>query len=322
MHSLPVRFELEAVLRQAVYLTGPTASGKTAVGVALAHGLDAEIVALDSMTLYRGMDIGTAKPTVEERGGIPHHLIDVLDPWEHCSVADYRGWAVASAEAIAAHGRRVLFVGGTPLYLKALLRGLFTGPGADAAIRAELEGEAALFGDAWLHARLTLVDPPTAARLHKNDRRRIVRALEVFRLTGVPISHWQTEHAHPAEGLAVFALARDRADLHERIDARVEAMLAAGFLEEIERLADLERPLHPVPAQAVGYSEGLALLAGKLSRDEAIARIQARTRQFAKRQETWFRNLVEVQSWPVGSRESSEETASMLGARLGERGEN
>jgi tRNA dimethylallyltransferase len=316
MAALDVRFDLEPILRHAIYLTGPTASGKSAVGVALAHRLGAEVIALDSMTLYRGMDIGTAKPTPVERQGIPHHLIDVLDPWEHGSVADYRVWALAAAGDITTRGRRVLFVGGTPLYLKALIRGLFSGPAADPTLRAELEADAERLGDAGLHARLAEIDPRSAARLHPNDRRRIVRALEVFRLTGVPLSRWQTEHEHPAQGLAVFALARDRPDLHRRINTRVEGMFAAGFREEVEQLANLVPPLHSVPAQAVGYKEGLACLAGTLDVAEAMAQIQARTRQFAKRQETWFRNLAEVQPWPVGREEPAEATAERLAERL------
>ena len=160
---------------RAIYLTGPTASGKTAIGVALARRLDAEIVAVDSMTLYRGMDIGTAKPADAERGGIPHHLIDVLDPWQAASVAEYRRWALAVVEDIERRGKRVLFVGGTPMYLKALLRGLFQGPGADSALRLRLEREAEEGGTKALHRRLAAVDPPTAARLHPNDRRRVIR---------------------------------------------------------------------------------------------------------------------------------------------------
>src|SRR5262245_189193 len=183
---------------RAIYLTGPTASGKTAVGVALAGRLDAEVIALDSMTHYRGMDIGTAKPTPEERGGIPHHLIDVLDPWESASVADYRAWALRAVLDIHTRGRRVLFVGGTALYLKTLLRGLFEGPGADPAVRLRLEREAEAIGDMAMHERLRHLDPSLAARLHANDRRRIIRALEVIELTGQPLSRLQVEHSRPA----------------------------------------------------------------------------------------------------------------------------
>jgi tRNA dimethylallyltransferase len=299
---------------RALYLVGPTATGKSAVGVALAERLGAEIIALDSMTLYRGMDIGTAKPTAAERRGVPHHLIDVLDPWEHASVAEYRKWAIAAAAGIEARGRPVLFVGGTALYLKALLRGLFEGPGADAGLRAALESEAETLGDAALHDRLARLDPITAARLHPNDRRRVIRALEVAMLTGQPLSIWQAEHAEAAAGARVVALARPRAVLHERINQRVDEMFAQGFVEEVRRLASGPRPIHRVPAQGVGYREVLEHLAGRLGLPETIERTQARTRQFAKRQETWFRGLAEVRPWPVGDAEPPETTAEALAA--------
>ncbi len=307
---------LEPELRRAFYLTGPTASGKTAVGVALAKRLDAEVIALDSMTLYRGLDIGTAKPTLEERAGVPHHLIDVLDPWEQGSVAEYRAWAIAAAAAIESRGRRVLFVGGTALYLKALIRGLFEGPAADPELRAGLLAEVASQGEAALHAELARVDHRVAARLHPNDVRRVIRALEVYRLTGKPMSDWQTEHEKQAEGLKIFALKRDRAELHVRINGRVEQMFEAGFRDELQRLASSERALHPVPAQAVGYQEGFALLAGELDQATAVNLIQARTRQFAKRQETWFRNLAEVAAWPVSAQETAEQVAAGLAEQI------
>jgi tRNA dimethylallyltransferase len=236
----------DSPFHRAIYLTGPTASGKTAVGVVLARILGAEIVALDSMTLYRGMDIGTAKPGPAERGGVPHHLIDVLDPWESASVAEYRTWAREAVARIEARGARALFVGGTALYLKALLRGLFDGPGADPALRRELEDEADRLGDAALHARLAALDPATAGRLHPNDRRRVVRALEVVATTGKPLSHWQTEHDRPApEDVPVFALDRPRADVRDRIDRRVIAMFADGLIDEVRALQAGPRPLGP-----------------------------------------------------------------------------
>lgn len=304
-----------------LYLTGPTASGKTAVGVALAERLGAEVVAMDSMTLYRGMDVGTAKPTPAERRGVPHHLIDVLDPWESASVAEYRSRALAAAREVAARGRPVLFVGGTPLYLKALLRGLFAGPGADPEVRRRLESEAEEHGDAALHARLARLDPATAARLHPNDRRRIVRALEVFELTDRPISAFQAEHDRPAEGASAVALERPRPELHERINRRVERMFAEGLVEEVRRLISGPRPIHPVPAQGVGYREAIDLLAGRTNEAEAIARTQARTRQFAKRQATWFRGLAEVRPWPVAGDEPPEATADALARAFGSMGE-
>ena len=291
--------------------------GKTSVGVALARRIGAEVVALDSMTLYRGMDIGTAKPTRVERGGVPHHLIDVLDPWESASVADYRNRALQVIEEIEAQGHRALFVGGTALYLKALLRGLFDGPGADLALRKALEEEADRLGEKAMHDRLRQLDPVTADRLHPNDRRRVIRALEVIESTGRPISEQQVEHEQAApESVPVFALTRPRAELMSRIDARVVAMFAEGLVEEVRRLQSGDRPLSPVAAQGVGYREVSEYLEGRIELDQAIRLTQARTRQFAKRQATWFRGLVEVQPWPVEPDESAEAIADRLADRI------
>lgn len=297
----------ENPLHRAIYLTGPTAGGKTAVGVALAGRLGGEVIALDSMTLYRGMDIGTAKPTLSERGGIPHHLIDVLDPWEAASVAQYRAWALQSVLEIESRGRRPIFVGGTALYLKALLRGLFEGPGADPVVRRELEDEARALGSPALHSRLAGLDPPTAARLHPNDAMRIVRALEVVRLTGRPLSRFQTEHGRPAPpGVRVFALERPRAEVCERINHRVLQMFTEGLVDEVRRLVTPPRSMSAVTAQGVGYREVIDLLDGKQTLESTIRLVQTRTRQFAKRQGTWFRGLAEVRPVPVG--ESDAET--------------
>jgi tRNA dimethylallyltransferase len=303
-------------LHRAIYLTGPTAGGKSAVGVALARRLGGEVVALDSMTLYRGMDVGTAKPTLSERGGIPHHLIDVLDPWDAASVGQYRAWALQAVHEIEGRGRRPIFVGGTALYLKALLRGLFDGPGADPVIRGELEREVRELGSPALHSRLDRLDPPTAARLHPNDAMRIVRALEVIRLTGRPLSRFQTEHGQPAPpGVAVFALERPRAELYERINLRVRTMFEQGLVEEVRGLLTPPRSLSAVTAQAVGYREVIDLLAGKQGLEATIDRVQTRTRQFAKRQGTWFRGLTEVHPVSVGTMDV-EALAEMLAGMI------
>ncbi len=290
----------ENPFHRAIYLTGPTASGKSAVGVALAHRLGAEVIAMDSATLYRRMDIGTAKPTPEERGGIPHHLIDVIEPWESASVADFLGWARVAVAEIEARGRRALFVGGTALYLKALLRGLFDGPGSDAELRRQLEVEAEAIGDAEMHARLAAIDPRSAARLHPNDRRRVIRALEVHAMTGRPLSDWQVEHHQVAPAtVPVIALEPPRERLYERIDGRVVAFFEKGFVEEVRALRDADRPLSPIAAQAIGYREVLDMLEGRATLDQTIEQIQTRSRQFAKRQATWFRGLAEVRSLPI-----------------------
>jgi tRNA dimethylallyltransferase len=295
-------------LHRAVYLTGPTASGKTAVGVELARRLDAEIISLDSMALYRGMSIGTAKPTIGERRGVPHHLIDVLDPWESANVAWFRIQATAAVESVLARGRIPLFVGGTPLYLKACLRGLFEGPPADPELRRTLEAEET----SALHQRLALVDPLAAARLHENDRRRVIRALEVQAATNRALSDLQIQHNQPAVGVKVAALQHDRSRLYQRIDHRVMKMFDDGFLDEVRALQETPKPLSDVAAQGVGYREVIDLLEGRATIEETIERIQTRTRQFAKRQETWFRGLAEVSPWPVGERESSELVAERL----------
>jgi len=277
------------------YLTGPTASGKTAVGIELARLLDGEIVSLDSMALYRGMDVGTAKPTAEERAAVPHHLIDVLEPHEEYSVAQYVEAAEKCVAEIRRRGKPALFVGGTPLYLKAALRGIFEGPPADWQYRKRLGREAAERGPAWLHSQLAAVDPASAARLHPNDARRLIRALEVYQKTGRPISEWQQQfdRAHPAEACRVFVLDWPRQELHARIDRRVETMFAAGLVGEVADLLARPKPLSRTAAKAVGYREVIAHLEGEYDLATAIETVKTHTRQLAKRQMTWFRALSE-----------------------------
>jgi tRNA dimethylallyltransferase len=296
-------------------MTGPTASGKSALALELAERIGGEIISMDSMTLYRGMDIGTAKPTIAEQARVPHHLLDAFDPWESATVA----WWLAAAEAacadIAARGKRAIFVGGTPFYLKALLHGLFPGPPADAALRAKLEADAEHDGKEHLHARLAAVDAKTAARLHPNDIRRVIRALEVFELTGRPISAWQQTWDSPAFGNAspksapipavVLTLPRD--ELYRRIDARVGTMLEAGWLEEVRQLRELPRPLSREASQAIGYRELLEYLDGRGSLAEAAALIQTHTRQFAKRQLTWLRHQPECTPIPADAPDRAEQ---------------
>jgi tRNA dimethylallyltransferase len=287
--------------RNALILTGPTGSGKTLLGIELAERLGAEIVALDSMTIYRGMDIGTAKPTGPERRRVAHHLMDELDPWESSSVAWWLDRAGACCREIEGRGKQVLFVGGTPLYLKGLLRGLFDGPPGDGELRRRLTDQAEQTGRPALHGRLARVDPVTAARLHPNDLRRVVRALEVWQLTGRPISAWQTQWPgsgvpDPSAGSRVLCLDLPRPELYARIDARVVQMVADGLIEEVRALRGLPRPLSREAAQALGYKEMFAHLDGRATLEETVTRIQTRTRNFAKRQLTWFRHLPECRS--------------------------
>jgi tRNA dimethylallyltransferase len=277
------------------FLTGATAAGKTTIGLELAERLKAEIVSLDSMAIYRGMDVGTAKPAPADRQRVPHHLIDVIDPSEEFSLAQYVDAAHAAIAEIRARGREVLFVGGTPLYLKSLLRGIFQGPPADWNLRNQIEAELEEVGLAALHERLALLDPLTAARLHPNDKRRIIRALEVYRLTGQPISHLQMQfdEGRPAAACKVFVLDWPRAALHRRIEARVDRMFAAGLVDETRGLLDRHGSLSRTASQAVGYREVIEHLHGRRGLAETIEHVKARTRQFARRQETWFRSLSE-----------------------------
>jgi tRNA dimethylallyltransferase len=304
------------------FLTGATATGKSAVAVELARRIDAEIISLDSMALYRGMDIGTAKPTLEERWSIPHHLIDVLEPHEEYSLAQYVEAAERCTAEIRSRGRQVLFVGGTPLYLKGLLRGIFEGPAADWEFRHRLTEQAQQNDAQWLHRQVAAIDPAAASRLHANDTRRLIRALEVFEKTGQPIStlQGQFEVGRPAAECRVFVLDWSKEELHARIERRVDAMFAAGLVEEVRGLlehssrhtpcADIkEHGKHPVNAssahgvcgiplsrtarQAVGYREVIEHLEGRCNLAETIELVQQHTRQLAKRQGTWFRSLSE-----------------------------
>ncbi len=277
----------------ALILTGPTGSGKSRLAMTVAERLGAEIIAMDSMTLYRGMDIGTAKPSVAERQRVRHHLLDVLDPWQSASVAWWLAQATQCYHEIAARGKRVLFVGGTPLYLKALLHGLFDGPPANDALRERLTAEANRDGGAALHHRLAAVDPVAAARLHPNDVRRIIRALEVWELTGRPISSHQSQWKEPPRDTnnRVLWLDMPRPQLYARINERVRQMMATGLLDEVRRLRELPVPLSREASQALGYKELFDHLDGHAPLEESIERIQTRSRQFAKRQLTWFRQI-------------------------------
>jgi tRNA dimethylallyltransferase len=278
-------------------LTGPTGSGKSELGLTLAERLGAEIVAMDSMTLYRGMDIGTAKPAAADRRRVPHHLVDVLEPWESASVAWWLGRALERCQDIQGRGHRVLFVGGTPLYLKALLRGLFDGPPANAEIRRRLETEAAVLGKQALHDRLAQLDGQTAARLHPNDQRRVIRALEVFETTGRPISDFQQQWSRQIDSADSSArclwLDLPRSELYARINARVQRMIDGGLVDEVRVLRKLRQPLSKEASQALGYKELFAYLDGQTTLEQAIQCIQTRTRNFAKRQITWLRHLPE-----------------------------
>jgi len=276
-------------------VTGPTASGKTEIGLQLAQRLDAEVISLDSMAVYQQMDIGTAKPTTQQQQVVPHHLLDVVSAETDFSLSQYVNEAHLAIDRIRQAGRQVLFVGGTPLYLKSLLRGIYEGPPADWEFREQIEKELEAAGVESLHQRLAQVDPLTAHRLHPHDKRRIIRALEVHKITGQPISHQQEQfdEGQPAEKCRVFVLGWPRPVLHSRIEKRVEAMFAAGLVEEVEKLLEQYQCLSRTASQAVGYREVIEMLQQGTSLEATIERVTIRTRQFARRQETWFRSLSE-----------------------------
>ncbi len=276
-----------------ICLMGPTASGKTDLAITLAQQFGCELVSVDSALVYRGLDIGSAKPTY------PHHLIDIRDPAEIYTAADFVADASRLVADIISRGRTPLLVGGTMLYFKALLEGLSAMPGAHAAIRAEIAAEAAAHGWPYIHQQLALVDPRAAARIHPQHSQRLSRALEVFRSSGVPLSEWHSRSASPAlDQYRVVQLAicpAERAILHQRIALRFAQMMAAGLLEEVRMLR--ERPdLHVgLPAiRAVGYRQLWRHLNGECSLDEAVKNAEAATRQLAKRQLTWLRKWPEL----------------------------
>jgi tRNA dimethylallyltransferase len=296
-----MHFDDLALSRPAWVVTGVTGCGKSEFAMRLAEKHQGEIISMDSMTVYRGMDIGTAKPSVEDRRRVPHHLIDELDPWESANVAWWLGRAFQSCREIQQRGKQIIFVGGTPLYLKALLYGLFEGPPADAALRARLEDEGRRYGTSILHRRLQQVDPVSACRIHPNDLRRLVRALEVWEITKRPLSSWQNEWRPEQKSpmLRCWWLDRPREELDRRINERVDRMIQAGWVHEVRRLLQLPRPMSREASQALGYAEIRAVVQGKLDLASAREIIQRKSRQFARRQLTWFRSLPNLVRVPL-----------------------
>ncbi len=278
------------LLPKLLIICGPTASGKSELAIRLARALDAEIVNADSMQIYRGMDIGTAKPTPEQRAGIPHHLIGVADPDQPFSAADL---ALAADEAIrgtTGRGKRVIVAGGTGLYIRALLKGLVDSPSGAGEIRRELQEAARELGNQAMLEKLGRVDPELAARIHPNNRVRIIRALEVYRLTGVPLSRYQQEHGFSGrryESLQI-GIKVERRELYRRIDERVERMVEDGLLDEVHGLLASGYGRDLKSMRAIGYKEAAACLAGEYGPDEAVRLIKRDTRRYAKRQLTWF----------------------------------
>ena len=286
-----------------IALMGPTASGKSAYALELAERLGGEIVSVDSALVYRGLDIGAAKPTRDEQARVPHHLIDVREPWQPYSAAEFARDARVAIDAILARGRIPILAGGTGLYFRALLDGLADMPDADPALREAITADADARGWAALHADLAVVDPAAAARIHATDAQRIQRALEVQRLTGRPISDWQRESTRvrfPARVLKLVLSPADRAVLHARIEQRFDVMLGAGFLDEMRALRALPQlrahsaPLELPAVRAVGYRQAWEFLDGACDAATFRARAIAATRQLAKRQFTWLRREVDA----------------------------
>lgn len=293
-------------------LTGPTASGKSAVAVCLARRMDAEIISLDSMKVYRGLDVGVAKPSEEKRQGVRFHMIDVVDAAASFSLADYLAGAEAALADIRARGKKAIFAGGTPLYLRGLLYGIFEGPGADWRLREALMRRAETEGAAALHEELRQRDPVTAERLHPNDLTRIVRALEVVSLTGQPLSERQRQYPAPAPAVPyrMAALRRSEDDLKERIRLRVERMFEQGLVEETRRA--LENGMNRSAQKAIGYRETSAYLAGELSLSDTVDLIRRNTWRLVRKQRSWLNSFKDVQWVDVAPEEPHESVAERI----------
>ncbi|RJX17007.1 MAG: tRNA (adenosine(37)-N6)-dimethylallyltransferase MiaA [Ammonifex sp.] len=287
-------------------ITGPTATGKSAVAVETALRVNGEIISADSMMVYRGMDVGTAKPTLAERKGVPHHLIDVVDPQESFSVAAFQALAREQIREINARGRLPVLVGGTGLYIRAVLEGYrFTG-GVDRELRHRLAEEARRHGPGYLHDRLRSVDPAAAQSLHANDLKRVIRALEVYYETGGDASEEARTEPVPAYDALVFGLRIERQELYRRIEARVDNMLSEGLVDEVTKLLKGGLRRDVTAMQALGYKEIAAYVTGEMSLEEAVSVLKRNTRRFAKRQFTWFRRDARIRWLDVAGYRSQE----------------
>ena len=314
LQNQPFTDWIKPPIQDAWFLTGPTASGKSRVALELAERIDAEIISVDSMAVYRGMDIGTAKPTSDQRERVPHHLIDLVEPTNEYSVSQFVVDAHAKADEVRARGKKVLLVGGTPLYIKTLFCGMFLGPPADWEFRAAVEVDVAKFGMESLRRRLELVDPLSAYRILDGDLRRMTRALEVAKITGRPMSHWQNqfERVQAPTSCKCFALAWDRSMLHERISLRVDGMFSRGLMDEVKSLIAKFGALGRTAAQAVGYKEPMEFLNGTVKEKDMIEKVKAHTRQFVRRQEIWFRSMPSIKRVPIASESDLERATSMI----------
>lgn len=295
-----------------VNVVGATATGKSDLAIELAHSLGGEVINGDAMQFYRGMDIGTAKLPPAHRGGVPHHLLDFLDVTQEASVADFQHDARALIARVLERGRRPILVGGSGLYVRAATD-VMEFPGTDPVVRARLESEARAHGTEDLHARLRGLDPLAAAKIASGDTRRIVRALEVVEITGRPFSAQLPEYTYALPTVQI-GLAQDRTTLHERIERRVRAMFDAGWIDEVRRLEALGLRDGKTAKRAIGYGQILDHLDGLLTLDEAVESTIVRTRQFAKRQETWFKRDPRINWLPVGAPDLLERALETIAA--------
>ena len=297
-----------------VVLLGPTAVGKTRVGIQLAKALGTEVLTADSRQVYRGMDIGMDKPTPEERGGVPHRLIDLVEPNESFNVGEYRRLAIAEIERLYNEGRVPLTVGGTGLYIRALVRGLWDGPSADWTYRHRLEADARQHGADWLHQRLADVDPVLAGRLHPHDEVKIIRGLETHHLLGRPLSELHRQHHFRERQFAtlLIGLIRSRDVLYRAIEKRVDVQLEKGLLRETEQLLNKGYGRQLGSMKGLGYRQMAGYLAGDYSYEVAVARLKRDTRHFAKRQMTWFRKEPGIVWLPIEGNESTVQVVSLI----------
>jgi tRNA dimethylallyltransferase len=292
-----------------ILILGVTASGKGKLAFALAKSLGAEIISIDSMKVYRRMDIGTAKPPKENRDQIPYHLIDVVEPSDSFSVARFLELAQAAIDCLKKRNKPVVAVGGTALYIKSLLYGLFEGPDADEQIREELKAQAQAEGLDKLYEQLKTIDPATAAKISANDPRRIIRALEVYKLTGKPISAFQQQwDANASQDWIIIGLQREKTEESKRINARVKKMIDAGLVDEVKRLLAEPKPLSRQARSAIGYAEIINHLSGQITLDDTTELIKKNTRKLAKAQRTWFKTFKNVHSLDLAPDETPDQT--------------
>jgi len=292
-----------------ILILGVTASGKGRLAFDLAESPGAEIISIDSMKVYRRMDIGTAKPPQEARRGIRYHLIDIVEPSDSFSVGAFRDAALGAMEQIKGRGKKIIAVGGTALYIKALLYGLFEGPGSDKQLRAELQERAESQGLAELYQELMKIDPIAAERINPNDSKRIIRALEVQKITCKPISSFQRQwdNSDATDDWTIIGLRREKAEESRRINSRVKNMIAAGLVDEVKSILAEEKPLSKQARCAIGYAEIIEYLKGQVELEDAIELIKKNTRRLAKNQRTWFKTFKNVHWLDVEPEETAEE---------------